>query len=254
MRRFLRILGILILVLILGIAACVPLASKSLPEGYDAARADSLARAMQAAVNIKAWDSTTFVRWNFLGQHEHLWDRRANRARVSWGGYVVYLDAGTRKGMAYKDGSALSGEALDEALAKATDFFYNDAFWLNAPAKAFDGGTARLTIPDEKGLDAFIVSFSSGGVTPGDTYGWYLGEDGTPQAWRMWVQVLPINGLRMSWEGWDTLYSGARIATVHGTGPLKTTMIRDLAAAPTLDAIGESADALADWRFEVPQP
>lgn len=254
MKRLFRILGILVLAFILGIAACVPLASKSLPEGYDAARADSLARAMQAAVNLPAWDSTAFVRWNFLGQHEHLWDRRANRARVRWGKMEVYLDAGSQSGVAFEDGTALSGEALDEALTKAVDYFYNDAFWLNAPAKAFDEGTTRLTIPQEKDQDAFIVGYSSGGVTPGDTYGWYLDENGLPVAWRMWVQILPINGLRVTWEGWETLYSGAKIATVHGNGVLKTTMIRDLAAGPSLDAIAESADALADWRFEAPQP
>jgi hypothetical protein len=251
MRRALRILGAVLLVFVLGMAACVPLLSKALPEGADPDRGDALARALQNAVDVAAWDTTAFVRWNFLGQHEHLWDRRANRARVRWGAYTVYLDAGTRRGAAWKGGDALSGEALEQALSTAVEHFYNDAFWLNAPAKAFDAGTTRLAIPGEE--HALLVRYASGGVTPGDTYGWYLAPDGTPEAWRMWVQVLPIPGLRVTWEGWDTLYSGARIATVHGAGPLKTTMIRDLAAAPTLAGLGEPAEALAPWRFTPPE-
>ena len=41
---------------------------------------------------------------------------------------------------------------------------------------AFDAGTTRLAIPDED--NALLVRYASGGVTPGDAYGWYLAPDG----------------------------------------------------------------------------
>ena len=253
MKIVLRTLGVIVLLIILGMAACIPLASSPRPVASAlpgaALKADSMARTMERAINKAAWDSTVFVRWNFLGQHDHLWDRPNNRARVQWGSYTVYLDAATGKGKAWKKGTELSSEELDEALTKAIDYFFNDSFWLNAPAKAFDGGVERSVSTGKDDQLVLVLEYVSGGVTPGDVYQWTLDANGLPERWNMWVQVLPIKGLGNTWEGWETLYSGARIATVHGAGPFNIRMIRDLASAASLPDMQEPDDAMAAWRF-----
>ena len=69
------------------------------------------------------------------------------------------------------------------------------------------------------GKKALLISYLEGGVTPGDSYLWILDDDGMPIAWQMWVGVLPIGGLEVSWEDWETLSSGAIYAKNHNIGP-----------------------------------
>jgi hypothetical protein len=256
--KVLRWIGLVLLVIALGLVACIPLAQKSLPAAAAddplGQRADSLARAMERAVNKTAWDTTAFVRWNFLGQHEHLWDRTQNRVRVRWGGYEVYLLPSDLLGRAWLDGVELEGEARDAALRQAQDYFFNDSFWLNAPCKAFDPGVERRAAAWKRKGEGLLVHYPSGGVTPGDRYFWTLDEQGLPLSWNMYVQVLPVQGLGNTWEGWQELYSGALIATEHRAGPVSFTMIRDLAAGPSLSALGEPADAMDPGRFGLVQP
>ena len=253
MKRFLRLSGIVLVVLMLGLVACIPLASnpRPIPESGKemAAQADTLARMMERAVNRKAWDETAFVRWNFLGQHEHLWDKRAHRARVRWGSYEVYLNPTDKSGRAWKKGQELEGKAREKAVTKALDYFFNDSFWLNAPCKAFDEGVERGVVFGEDGSAGLLLEYGSGGITPGDAYLWTLRPDGLPLRWNMWVEVLPVKGLGNSWEVWDTLYSGALIARVRAAGPFRFTMIRDLDAAASLAELEEAEDAMAEWRF-----
>ena len=68
----------------------------------------------------------------------------------------------------------------------------------------------------EDGSDGLMVSYASGGVTPGDTYLWLLDENGRPTGWKMWVKILPFKGLYTSWADWVTLDTGAQIASMHG--------------------------------------
>ncbi len=249
----LRLTGIVILVLILGMVACIPLVSTPRPQsaaGKDVAvHADTLARAMERAINKKAWDKTAYVRFNFLGRHDLLWDKKSNRIRVSWGAYTVYINGSNGQGRAWKKEKELTGTDRDKALANALSIFYNDTFWLNAPAKAFDEGVERGLVFGKDGSAGLLLTYNIGGDTPGDTYLWKLNTTGLPVRWNIWVEVLPIKGLRTDWDDWETLYSGALISTGRGLGPFHLNMIRDLAAAPTLEEMGEAIDAMSEERF-----
>ncbi|MEO1268735.1 MAG: hypothetical protein AAFX99_11600, partial [Myxococcota bacterium] len=67
----------------------------------------------------------------------------------------------------------------------------------------------------ERHRRGLLVAFSEGGVTPGDSYLWLLDDNGRPTAWRMWVNIIPIPGVEISWEGWQQLSTGAWVASLH---------------------------------------
>jgi hypothetical protein len=204
---------------------------------------DALARRMLAAVRADAWERTGAVRWTFFDGGRHLWDRARGLDRYDRGDLRVLLDLGTRRGLAWRAGRALSGEDRDAALAAAWARWCNDSFWLNPAVKAFDGGVTRAVVR-EGGRDALLLRYASGGVTPGDSYLWLLDDGGRPRAWRMWVSAIPIGGLEASWGAWTRLSTGALVAATHRMGPL-TLRLRDVAGAATLAALEPGPDPFA---------
>jgi hypothetical protein len=61
----------------------------------------------------------------------------------------------------------------------------------------------------------------------------------------MYVSVLPIRGISNTWEGWTTLATGARVATVHGGGPLSVEMIAGVEGARALEDLTGDEDPFA---------
>ena len=68
----------------------------------------------------------------------------------------------------------IKDEQLDVLRGKAYSFFCNDSFWMIAPFKAFDEGVTRTIVMSKEGNQNLLVSYASGGVTPGDSYLWIL--------------------------------------------------------------------------------
>jgi len=129
-------------------------AGMDLPEGRSGEEADALAMKMMSAVGDEAWDDTRFVHWTFTGRNTYTWDRTEGMVRLESGGLTVVLDTATRNGWAEKDGEALSGAELENALKDAWAYFCNDSFWLIAPLKAMDPGTEREVVEtEEKSID-----------------------------------------------------------------------------------------------------
>ena len=230
-----------ILMALLVLAALVAIGyviiDEPLPEGKSVPRADALAKKMLRAVNDDAWQETVAVQWTFPGGHEHLWDKERHLARVRWDNYDVLVRLDSVSGLAYKDGEEIKDrEEARELVQEAWEYWVNDSFWLNAPNKVFDPGVSRKLVTREDGQEALLITYGSGGVTPGDSYLWLLDEDGLPHAWQLWVSIIPLGGVEFSWEDWQTLDSGAKIATLH-QGPL-TLEISNVRT-------GESVEALA---------
>ena len=63
--------------------------------------------------------------------------------------------------------------------------------------------------------DALLVTYTSGGTTPGDSYLWHIDEKGMPASFQMWVAILPIKGLQATWTDWTLTDSGAKLPTFH---------------------------------------
>ncbi len=240
MLKVLKWLGIVVAgLLIIGFIA-MKIMSKPLPTGETGAQADALAQKMLTAIKQEAWDTTNVVQWTFVSRN-YVWDKKRHLVQVKWGENTVLLNPNEISGKAWKDGAELEGNAADKSVKKAWSSFCNDSFWLNAPAKAFDKGVTRSALKTEEGDDALLVQYSSGGVTPGDAYLWILDENGLPKAWRMWVGIIPLKGIENTWENWQTLASGAKIAKSHQLGGINLTL-ENIKSAQTFEGLGIEKD------------
>lgn len=218
-KKALVVLGAIAGLLAVALAIAFVVLDEPRPVGQEGVDAEALAVRMERAIDLPAWERTGAVRWTFGGRNEHLWDRERGFARVRWDETEALLRVGGPRGRAYRGGRELHGEAAREVLEDAHARWINDSFWLNPVAKMRDPGVSRALVALPRGEDALLVSYASGGLTPGDAYLWIPGDDGLPRAWRMWVSVIPVGGVEASWERWITLSTGAKIATRH-VGPL----------------------------------
>lgn len=214
MKKFLIALLSILVLLAFGLWAI----HTPMPQGEKGPRAEGMADAMLEAINADAWKAIPFISWTFRGENHYVWDKVNHVAQVKWAEYEVVLNLNTQEGEARKSGNVLPGNEADEAIQKAYANWANDSFWLSAPAKVRDGGTERFLVTLDDGKEALLVKYNSGGVTPGDAYMWVPGEDGLPDYYRMWVQIIPIGGLKATWDGWEE-HEGAMIATQHALGP-----------------------------------
>lgn len=214
MKKFFKIAGSIILILIISIAAFLYFSSKPLPEGEVGTKAEALTDKIQIAINQKAWDTTAVVSFTFRGNHHYLWDKKRNLVQVKWDDMKVLYNNKTLQGVAYENDKKLTDSQKTDALKTANDYFNNDSFWLIAPFKLRDTGTTRsIVIQDNQ--EALMITYASGGSTPGDSYVWLVDENYVPKAWRMWVSIIPIGGLETSWEEWKTFPNNLKIATSH---------------------------------------
>jgi hypothetical protein len=246
-KRRRRVLVVLGAVLALAIAACLigyVVLDSPRPVGTPGPRADALAARIEASVAVDAWERTGAVRWDFDGRQEHLWDRRRNVSRVRWGDIEVQQSLDARRGRAWEAGREVEGARLAALLDDAWTHHCNDSFWLNPLAKLRDPGVTRSLVRGSDGTESLLVSYASGGVTPGDAYLWRVGDDGRPIEWQMWVSVLPIGGVTASWEGWTSLSTGTVISTRHELGPM-TLELGEVVGATTLDELEPGDDPFA---------
>ena len=144
---------------------------------------------------------------------------------------------------AWVEGKEVSGEDRAKLLAKGKAHWINDSFWLNPVSKLRDEGVALSTVAVDDGA-GLMATYGSGGNTPGDSYLWIVDDKGLPTAWKMWTKIIPIGGLKASWESWVTLDSGAKVSTQHVFGPL-TLALTEVSGAATLDKVEPGPDPFA---------
>ena len=223
----------LILVSILVVATLLIYAlSAPLPEGTEGPEADALANKMLSALNVDGFNRLETISFSF-GEHHYLWNKTTNKVDVLWEDYQVALDLDDpSKSDAYQNGEVV--EKKQSLIDKALAYFYNDSYWLAAPYKVYDEGVERRLVKTEDGTETLLVTHTSGGVTPGDSYLWLLDDTYRPIAFKMWVSIVPIGGVKASWEAYE-LVSGVPFATRHRMGPLSL-FIKNLDGKPkTID-------------------
>lgn len=218
--KFLKYVGLAILIFLATVSAIGWFISKPIPEKAGSEReAERVADQMLIAIGKSAYDSIHLIDWSFPRGHDFVWEKEINRVTVSWPeGNKVVLYTETGEGTATVEGQTVDAALQTEMIQTAWALFANDSFWLVAPFKIRDPGTSRSLVQVDNGY-GLLVTYSAGGVTPGDSYLWILDEAYMPVAWRMWVQIIPIGGLEFSWEG-SEVRQGAWFAPKHqGPGP-----------------------------------
>ena len=229
-------IGLGIIIIIGGFAIFLWVVHKPKPTGVEGPEAEALATKMVNAMNKDAWDTTNAIQWTFKGLHTFQWDKRRDLVKVTWDDTEVLLDIKSKTGDVTKGGQEVENPGL---VQKAWEYFANDSFWMAAHYKVFDPGTSRAIVETEEGT-ALMVYYSSGGVTPGDTYLWYLDEEGQPYKWQMWVQIIPVGGLSFTWQDWKQMPSGIMIPQNH-KGPIEIPLT-NLATANSLADLNGGVD------------
>ncbi|MGB5646835.1 MAG: hypothetical protein WBM55_06905 [Muriicola sp.] len=222
MKRWLkRIIGFLVLLILVVVGTKYVFFNDPVPKGEYPEKADRLAQKMLDAINYEAYKNTRYLSWSYQGgRHQYRWDKAMGSVRVTWDENSVLVNLNDpSKSIIEESEKDISDTERKELIQKAVSYFNNDSFWLVAPFKVFDKGTERGLVPEEDGSMSLLVTYTKGGDTPGDTYLWKLNETGLPVSYKMWVQILPLNGLEASWEGWHKTESGVLLPQTHKLGP-----------------------------------
>lgn len=189
---------------------------EDLPLGTDPEQADVLANKMLNALDYEAFQNTNYIEWMFKKRRFYKWKKDRQTCMVYWKDYKVDLNLNNHDlSIAYIHNFNVEGEIGKDLIAKAVKYFNNDSFWLVAPYKIFDEGTKRGVVTLDDGNQGLLVTYATGGTTPGDSYLWHFDSTGKPKSFQMWVSILPINGLEASWTDWTTTESGAQLPTFH---------------------------------------
>lgn len=209
--------GILLTVIIVIVVIVGKIYSEPIPVGERGPQADLLANKMLEVLNADGFNGLDLISFSF-GGHDYLWNKAENKVDVSWDDYQIELDLeDSSRSDVYQNGASFPKK--QPLIDKATAYFYNDSYWLVAPFKVFDPGVERRLVRLEGGTQALLITHTSGGVTPGDSYLWLLDEQFRPIAFKMWVSIIPIGGLKATWEDYKTV-NGVPFATRHRIGPL----------------------------------
>jgi len=225
-KRLLKITGVLALIALIGFFVLYLVYNKPLPESQKGPAADVLAEKMLTAINHDDYKQTRFLEWTFAGgAHKYKWDKENGKVEVKWDDYTVNLNLNdTGRGLVFENGKQLSAKEVRDITNTALDYFNNDSFWLVAPFKAFDTGTERSIVKLEDGSDGLLVTYTSGGTTPGDSYLWKLNSNGFPENFQMWTQIIPIGGIEVTWDDWKVMENGLFLPATHEIGPMTLDM------------------------------
>jgi hypothetical protein len=212
MKKFFKFLGVILLLIVLSGVIYYFANNEALPEGKKGKDADALAIKMFNAINHEAFENTEVLEWSFRNTNFYKWNKEENIVEVSWDINRVVLH--TKK--PNNSEVFINDKKVDnpEILQKATDFFNNDSFWLTAHYKIFDAGTER-SIVNYEGNEALLITYTSGGSTPGDSYLWILDENYVPTSYKMWTSIIPIGGVSATWSNWKNTESGIKLPTKH---------------------------------------
>jgi hypothetical protein len=236
-----------ILLIVLGGALALVLAfanEKRPAPGVTGEEADALARKIHAAVGQDKWDAVGALKFGYADRHTILWDKQRGLARVDFSGKRAMFRTSDKSGLAWeKDAPVADEKRREDIIADGYRWFINDTFWLNPFASFFDASVTRSIVTDKEGEKGLLIAYSSGGVTPGDAYLWYVGPDGLPNRWKMWVSVLPIGGLEATWENWVEIPGGPKISTKHHL--VKDFGISELKAGPSISDVEAGDDPFA---------
>jgi len=190
--------------------------NEELPKGKQGIEADDLAHKMLNALDYDAYKNTDYIEWTFKNKHHYKWQKSKNTCEVYWRNKKVNLNLKNySQSTAYINNTIIEGSEKQKLIEDAIKYFNNDSFWLVAPYKIFDKGVERYLVITNDNKKTLLVTYTSGGSTPGDSYLWHLNSNDKPTSYQMWTSLIPIGGLEASWSDWITTDSNAQLPTAH---------------------------------------
>lgn len=203
----------LLLISITAFGVLYILYNSPLPKGTLGEDADELACQIFEAINEPAYREARYVEWTFNNTSYTL-DKLKQKVICQWDNTNVNLNLiNYSKSTVIKDNKELMGNEKQQILKTTVKKYNNDSFWVLAPFKLYDPGVERRLVKSNASQDQLLVSYTSGGSTPGDSYLWEVDKNFIPQSFKMWVNILPIGGLRAKWQNWKPTESNALVAT-----------------------------------------
>lgn len=198
-------------------------ACSSIPKGIPGPRAEELAQKMLAGADYSRWQATAAVSFTFRGGERIFWDRKRKLVEVVTKQKLVQFSEISGKSICFEGERRVSDDcaAMTETAIKR---FYNDTFWLNPAFHISSPGAERALVAEKQ----LLVTFRSGGSTPGDSYLFTLDDEGRITEMRMWVSILPIKGARAVFSNYVTSQTGVRIALNHEVASLASVNLSDL--------------------------
>lgn len=215
MKKIIKIVGVVLMVLISIVLLVFMIQNESLPKSEKGEKAEKLAEKMLKAIRHEAYSNAELITWSFRGAHFYKWYKQKGKVEVSWKKNKVILNTKDpeQSTIIFNAENIPDKELIDKAQA----YFNNDSFWLIAPHKIMDNGVTRGIVKHE-GKEALLVTYTSGGTTPGDSYLWILDEKYFPIAYKMWTSIIPVGGIEASWKDWKDTEAGFKLPTKHITG------------------------------------
>ena len=190
--------------------------NEDLPSGTQGKAADVLATKMLNTLNYDAYKATDYLEFTFKKRQHFKWNKSENTCEVYWKNIKVDLNLLNHDySKVFINDSEYNQPDAHDYIHKAENHFNNGTFWLVAPYKVFDVGVERRLVKTKHNKDALLVTYNSGGSTPGDSYLWHFDENGKPISFQMWVEILPIDGLEASWSDWTTTETQVQLPTFH---------------------------------------
>ncbi|WP_299045486.1 hypothetical protein [uncultured Polaribacter sp.] len=212
MKKLFKFIGLFFLLLIIVGGIYYFINNEPLPQGKKGKEADALAIKMLNALHHETYENTEILEWSFRGSNFYKWQKNEDIATVSWDNNKVVLHTKQPNlSEVFVNAKKVKNPKL---IKKATNYFNNDSFWLVAPYKVFDKDTERRLVKHD-GKDALLVTYTSGGSTPGDSYLWILDENYFPIAYKMWTKIIPIGGVSATWSDWKKTDAGIQLPTKH---------------------------------------
>lgn len=242
-----RLLYGIIIFITLALAAILFL-RENLPEGVKGKSAEALADQVLESIDTEAFKEIPWLQFSFRGGHDYLWDKQENMAIIKWDNNRVHLNLNNLVGQAWKNNQLVHGNEKEKLKEKAWAFWCNDSFWLNPIAKIKDPGTVRSIVETDGKNPSLLVQYKSGGVTPGDAYLYLLDDNNRPTAFKMWVSIIPIGGIKATFDGWQNI-NGAWFSTDHKLGPLSIP-ITNLKAGNSFKDLGFEVNPFTFVSFE----
>ena len=236
MKKVLKAIGAFLAIVLLIGAIFYLVKNEPIPTGKEGEKAEALATKMMKAINYEAFENTEVLEWSFREKHFYKWFKSENIVEVSWDQNKVLLNTKQpNKSEVYVSDTKTENQQL---IQKATDYFNNDSFWLIAPFKIFDSGVERRIVKHNN-QDALLITYTSGGSTPGDSFLWILNDNGFPTSYKMWTSILPIGGIEASWRDWKKTDAGFLLPTKHSIDlfDVELTMGEVKASNPKADAL-----------------